>query len=71
MRLHEDRGRLAEQLQHALDSRVVIEQAKGILAERHGIDMRAAFDRLRQHARTNQRAVRDVASDVVDGSVRL
>jgi GAF domain-containing protein len=70
-RLHEERGRLADQLQHALDSRVVIEQAKGMLAERYDIDVRSAFDRLRQHARASQRTVRAVATEVVDGTLRL
>lgn len=42
---------LAGQLQHALDSRVVIEQAKGVLASNHDVDVSTAFERLRRHAR--------------------
>jgi GAF domain-containing protein len=58
---------LAEQLQGALNSRVVIEQAKGVLAERHGVDMAAAFALLRSHARSTNRRLSDVARDVVEG----
>ena len=43
---------LNEQLNHALNSRVVIEQAKGMLAERQGVDLEGAFAVLRNHART-------------------
>jgi len=71
VRLHEESSRLASQLQRALDTRVVIEQAKGILAERHGEPMPQAFERLRRHARGNNATVREVASQVVDGSLRL
>lgn len=71
VRLHERSSRLAEQLQSALDSRVVIEQAKGVLAERHGDDMQAAFERLRRHARSSNLTVRSVAQQTVDGSLRL
>ena len=63
--------RLAEQLQQALESRVVIEQAKGKLAERHGVSMDAAFERLRQHARTNGERVQRVARLVVDDELRV
>lgn len=62
---------LATQLQHALDSRVVIEQAKGILAERHGLGTAAAFERLRRHARNNGRKVHDVARAIVDGTLQV
>jgi GAF domain-containing protein len=63
--------RTTAQLQHALDSRVLVEQAKGILAERHGIATAAAFERLRAHARERNSKVHDVAQAVIDGSVRL
>jgi GAF domain-containing protein len=58
---------LAAQLQHALDSRVVIEQAKGMLAARRGVSMDAAFAALREFARNNNRKLADVACDVVSG----
>lgn len=57
---------VAEQLQSALNSRVVIEQAKGVLAERGGIEMGDAFDALRRYARNNNRRLSDVARAVVD-----
>jgi AmiR/NasT family two-component response regulator len=53
------------QLQHALESRVVIEQAKGMLAERLGISVHDAFDLLRRTARSNRARVRDLAGAVV------
>jgi hypothetical protein len=57
---------LTEQLQHALNSRVVIEQAKGAVAERAGVDMNAAFEMLRSYARGKNRHLGDVALDVVE-----
>jgi GAF domain-containing protein len=62
-------ARLAEQLQHALNSRVVIEQAKGILAERRGVNMDAAFDELRRHARNSNTKLGDYARTVVRGDL--
>ena len=59
----------AAQLQHALDSRVIIEQAKGILAERHGVDLEEAFERMRIFSRRSRRSVRDIAGDVVCGAL--
>jgi GAF domain-containing protein len=58
-----------EQLSHALNSRVVIEQAKGVLSERLGIDLDQAFGELRNHARHHNLRLVDVAQDVVDGRV--
>jgi AmiR/NasT family two-component response regulator len=54
------------QLQQALKSRVIIEQAKGVLAERHDLDLAAAFGRLRSHARNNNQRLTLVAQAVVD-----
>jgi hypothetical protein len=61
------RAQIIEQLERALDRRVVIEQAKGILMEREGIDPAAAFDRLRRAARASRRRVSEVAEEVVAG----
>ena len=57
---------LAEQLQGALNSRVVIEQAKGRLAERLGLGMDQAFALLREHARNTNQRLTDVARQVID-----
>lgn len=57
----------SEQLQTALDNRVIIEQAKGTLAERHGLGQRESFERLRRYCRSNNIAIRDVAQEIVDG----
>jgi GAF domain-containing protein len=56
---------LAEQLQHALNSRVVIEQAKGVIAEHNNLSMEAAFDVLRRHARDHNAKLSDVALSIV------
>ncbi len=58
---------LVTQLQGALDSRIVIEQAKGVLAARNNTDMSVAFNELRSQARREQRPVRSVAHDIVHG----
>ncbi|MGW5703036.1 GAF and ANTAR domain-containing protein [Amycolatopsis japonica] len=60
---------LSEQLQKALDSRVVIEQAKGMLAERAGIDLGTAFNRMRSFARSSNKKLSDVARGVVEGTL--
>jgi response regulator NasT len=52
-------------LEGAFGRRAVTERAKGILMERHGIDERAAFDMLREHARRTQRKLVEVAEGVV------
>ncbi len=59
---------LAAQLQKALDSRVIIEQATGILAEHEGITVEAAFVVLREHARSSGVHLSDVARDITNGS---
>jgi GAF domain-containing protein len=61
----QERGEMAEQLQRALDARVVIEQAKGVLVGREGLSERAAFERLRSQARRERRRVADVAAEVM------
>jgi GAF domain-containing protein len=59
------------QLQHALDSRVVIEQAKGVIAHTRKIDMDEAFRTLRAYARSNSLPLREVSNDVVAGRLSL
>jgi GAF domain-containing protein len=70
--LHERGARrgdtLNEQLQTALNSRVVIEQAKGKLAERLGIEMDEAFAILRAAARDRNLRLADLARAVIDGT---
>jgi len=70
VRRHAERRALeqeVEQLQGALERRSVIERAKGILMERHGVGDRAAFDLIRDHARSTNRTVVAVAQSVTDG----
>lgn len=64
-------GLVAEQLQAALDSRIVIEQAKGYLAERFTVAVEDAFTMMRTYARRNRRKLTDVAADVIEGRVHL
>jgi response regulator NasT len=63
--------RKVDQLQTALDRRTLIERAKGILMERHGIDDERAFRLLRDHARAHRRRVVDVAAAVAEGHALL
>ena len=58
-------ARRCAQLQEALDSRVVIEQAKGVLGERFGLEPDQAFQVLRRAARSNRIPLRDLAARVV------
>ena len=60
-----------DQLETALARRATIERAKGILMERHQLDEREAFERLREHARAASRRVVDIAQAVLDGHALL
>ena len=62
---------IAEQLQAALNSRIVIEQAKGFLAERLGVTVEEAFVTLRDYARSHNRKLTVVADQVISGQLRL
>ena len=57
-------GKAATQLQQALDHRSLIEQAKGVIMERRGLDQQAAFELLRAQARSTRRRLHDVAAEV-------
>ena len=65
------RDLVAEQLQGALNSRILIEQAKGVMAERTGLDVDQAFTVIRAHARQHGRPLMAVAVEVINGRVRL
>ncbi|MBO1332129.1 GAF and ANTAR domain-containing protein [Streptomyces sp. VRA16 Mangrove soil] len=54
------------QLEHALDSRVVIEQAKGMLSVLHGIPLDDAFALLRNHARSHRRKITEIAQEITE-----
>lgn len=60
---------VAGQLQRALNSRIIVEQAKGILSGRSDLGMDEAFERLRGHARRNRQLLGDIAEQVIDGSL--
>jgi len=65
-----DSQMVAEQLEEALNTRVAIEQAKGIIAERLGCTTDQAFTRLRLRAQSDARRLGDIAQDVIDGKLR-
>ena len=64
-------SQLASQLQFALDSRILIEQAKGILSERNKTTISEAFEVLRRHARNHHLKLHAVAEQVVRGELQL
>jgi GAF domain-containing protein len=66
-----DASTIRDQLQRALSSRIVIEQAKGVVAETAKVSMDTAFDRIRSHARKHQTPLSEVARQLVAGEVRL
>ena len=74
MRRWREQRQLSEQIERlegALQRRALIERAKGILMERHSLADRAAFELLREHARSNNRTVVDVAAAVTEGHALL
>jgi AmiR/NasT family two-component response regulator len=74
MRRYREASRLyekVEQLESALERRGVIERAKGILMERHGVSEREAFEMLRDQARSTGRRVIQVAQSVLEGHALL
>ena len=60
---------LEDSLSRALSSRVVIEQAKGVISERAGVDLAEAFARLRTYARNHNLRLTDIAKAAVDGTL--
>jgi AmiR/NasT family two-component response regulator len=62
---------LTEQLQSALNSRILVEQAKGAIAQRHGISVDAAFTALGDHARRHDRKLTEVALLVLNDPTAL
>ncbi len=60
---------LNENLQQALNDRLTIEQAKGVLAERSGLDIEQAFSTMRNHARNHNLKLVDVARHIIDGTL--
>lgn len=68
-RLTVDDRTVISQLRTALETRVVIEQAKGIVAEQARLSMDEAFARIRKHARSNNERLRDVSAAIVSGDL--
>jgi transcriptional regulator with GAF, ATPase, and Fis domain len=61
-----DHATVNAQLQHALTSRILFEQAKGVIAQSGGLEMEQAFNVLRQYARDHRVKLSDVAAQVVN-----
>ena len=70
MMMGEQQTELAQQLQGALNSRAVIEQAKGVLIGQHGLSAQAAYEQIRAQARAERRKIAVVAAELVRGAVR-
>jgi len=60
-----------EQLQRALNSRVLIEQAKGVIAQQNTVDMNEAFSRLRAYARSHNESMRESAESVIQNLIKV
>jgi len=69
-KLH-DQEQLSEQLQGALESRIVIEQAKGITAQQKSVTVDHAYQLMRGHARNNNASLRVVAEAIVGVGLRV
>ncbi len=67
----EESTEVVTQLQYALDARVVIEQAKGMVAEQQDVDVADAFERMRTHARDRNHKIRDVAQAIIERRLEL
>jgi len=65
-RISRERATLVVQLETALESRVAIEQAKGVLAKHLDIGLTDAFDLLRKRARSSRRLLKDVATEAIE-----
>jgi GAF domain-containing protein len=70
-RVFRDSSIITEQLQLALDTRILIEQAKGVLAVTRSMSMDEAFVALRNHARTNKSSLRSIAAGVVNRTIEI
>lgn len=70
-RVRREQQALVEQLQTALDSRVVLEQAKGMVAARHDVDVRTAFEKIRAYSRSHNQTIASVAQLIVDGDPHI
>lgn len=68
-RVIRDHGVFASQLEFALESRVAIEQAKGIVAEHNQIGVDAAFDRIRRYTRDHNRLLSETARQIIEGTI--
>jgi GAF domain-containing protein len=68
-RVSRGRSQIADQLQHALDSRIVIEQAKGIISQVGSLDMDQAFDAMRKFARSRSIGLHLVATMIINRSL--
>jgi transcriptional regulator with GAF, ATPase, and Fis domain len=66
-----DSSTIRDQLQNALSSRIVIEQAKGVVAETAQLSMEDAFQLIRRYARAHQATLVSVAQQLVNGDIRL
>lgn len=69
--LDEYHRRTSQQLQSALTTRVIIEQAKGFIAATRGISPEEAFELMRRHARSNGQKIHDTAAKVIDRTLKL